>query len=57
MVVWLPVESVVVKLTTLDIVVCIVLPLAESVVVAVGSGSSVLNYFLSLNIVTAYPES
>ena len=57
MVVWAPVESVVVKLTIPYVVVCTVLPLAESVVVAVGSGSSVLNHFLSLNIVVAHPES
>jgi len=50
-------ESIVVKLTILDIVVYTMSLLAESIVITIASGSSVLNYFLSLNIVTAQLES
>jgi hypothetical protein len=56
-VVWAPLESIVLKLTVPDIVVLTILPLAERVVVAVSSSSSVLNYFLSLKIVTVQLES
>jgi hypothetical protein len=53
MVTLVPVERVLVKLITPAILVYVRLPLDDRVVVATGSGSRDLNYFLSLKMVIA----
>jgi hypothetical protein len=57
MVTSVPVDSMLVKLAMPAIVVRVRSPLADRVVVACGSGSRVLNHFLSLKIEDTQPES